>query len=409
MLADPRSRNVAVAALALLALSAGALGVVLGSGQDDEVAPAADPPARAEPQNRVSFLARIIPPAAGAAPSSSDAPRGVSAQLARLPLRRKVGQLFLYGFTGRDSSAEAFRSRERLSPGGFVVAGPNYAGTDALRALAAELRVVDRGGVPPFVMTIQEGGEFNSLPDVPPAEAPADLPSPREAARQTLQSARTLRGLNVTGVLGPTLDVGLESGSALGARVYSDDAEEVAAYARATVRAYEGARMFSAAKHLPGLGSADQSTQDGPASVGLDLPELRERDLIPFKAAIDAGVPGVVLSNALYPFSDFTVPASLSPTVARDLLRDELGFDGVAISDDLSDPAITALTSVPAAAVEAVRAGTDMVFISGPAGDQRGAYAAVLRAVRSGRISRARLDRAVERILIAKRDYRVIR
>ncbi len=266
-----------------------------------------------------------------------------------------------------------------------------------------------RGGVPPFVMTIQEGGEFNSLPDIPPAEAPADLPSPREAARQTLQSARTLRGLNLTGVLGPTLDVGLESGSALGARVYSDDAEEVAAYARATVRAYESARMFSAAKHLPGLGSADQSTQDGPASVGLGLPELRERDLIPFKAAIDAGVPGVVLSNALYPFSDFTVPASLSPKVAKDLLRDELGFDGVAISDDLSDPAITALTSVPAAAVEAVRAGTDMVFISGPAGDQRAAYAAVLRAVRSGRISRARLDRAVERILIAKRDYRVIR
>jgi beta-N-acetylhexosaminidase len=411
VLADPRWRNLALAALALLALGAGALGVALGSGHGDDAAPAADlsEPGRAEPQNRVSFLARIIPPAAGAAPSSSDVPRGVSAQLARLPLRRKVGQLFLYGFTGRDSSAEAFRRRERLSLGGFVVAGPNYAGADALRALADEVRAVGRGGVPPFVMTIQEGGEFNSLPDIPPAEAPADLPSPREAARQTLQSARTLRGLNLTGVLGPTLDVGLESGSALGARVYSDDAEEVAAYARATVRAYGSARMFSAVKHLPGLGSADQSTQDGPASVGLGLPELRERDLIPFRAAIDAGVPGVVLSNALYPFSDFTVPASLSPKVAEDLLRDELGFDGVAISDDLGDPAVTALTSVPAAAVEAVRAGTDMVYISGPAGDQRAAYAAVLRAVRSGRISPTRLDRAVERILIAKRDYRVIR
>jgi beta-N-acetylhexosaminidase len=143
--------------------------------------------------------------------------------------------------------------------------------------------------------------------------------------------------------------------------------------------------------------------------VGLDLPELRERDLIPFRAAIDSGVPGIVLSNALYPFSDFTVPASLSPKVARELLRDELGFEGVAITDDLSDPAITVLTTVPAAAVEALRAGADMLFISGPEGDQQAAYAAVLSAVRSGRITRDRVDQAVERILMAKRRYRVLR
>ena len=213
----------------------------------------------------------------------------------------------------------------------------------------------------------------------------------------------------MTGVLGPTLDVGLESGSALGARVYSDDAEEVAAYARATVRAYESARVFSAVKHLPGLGSADQSTQDGPASVGLELPELRERDLIPFEAAIDAGVPGRGAEQRALPVqrlhrARLAVPQGGGRPPARRARLRRRGHQ-----DDLSDPAITALTSVPDAAVEALRAGTDMLFISGPAGDQQAAYAAVLRAVRSGRISRARLDRAVERILIAKRDYRVIR
>ena len=131
--------------------------------------------------------------------------------------------------------------------------------------------------------------------------------------------------------------------------------------------------------------------------------------MIPFQAAITAGVPGVMLSHGLYPFSDFIVPASLSRAVATRVLRDELGFEGVALTDDLADPAITALYPVGEAAVDAVRAGADMLVISGPPGDQQTAFVAVLRAARSGRIPRARLDRAVARILVAKRNYGLIR
>jgi beta-N-acetylhexosaminidase len=142
--------------------------------------------------------------------------------------------------------------------------------------------------------------------------------------------------------------------------------------------------------------------------VGLGLDELRQRDLIPFKAAFDAGAPGVVIGSALYPFSDFTVPASLSRTVDSALLRHELHFKGVALTDDLADPAITALHSVPDAAVQAFRAGADMLYISGTPGDQQAAYIAVLRAVQRGRVPRRRLDEAIGRILLAKQDYNVI-
>ena len=79
---------------------------------------------------------------------------------------------------------------------------------------------------------------------------------------------------------------GSGSGSALGERVYSDDPEQVGGYARRTVEAYRTARMFSSAAHFPGLGSADQATEEGPATVGLELDQLRERDLVPFEAAI---------------------------------------------------------------------------------------------------------------------------
>jgi len=115
------------------------------------------------------------------------------------------------------------------------------------------------------------------------------------------------------------------------------------------------------------------------------------------------------VGHALYPFNDFTVPASLSKQVETDLLRRQLRYKGVAITDDLSDPAITAINTVPAAAVRALRAGADMVQISGGAGDQQAAYVAVLRAVQRGAISRRRLDEAVGRILLAKQDYDLIR
>jgi beta-N-acetylhexosaminidase len=175
------------------------------------------------------------------------------------------------------------------------------------------------------------------------------------------------------------------------------------------VGAYREERLFGAVKHFPGLGSADQSTEIGPASVGLDLEQLRERDLRPFRAAIEAGVPGVLLSHALYPLNDFTRPGSLTRAIATDLLRGELRFQGVAITDDLADPAITSSYSVPDAAVQALEAGADMLFISGRAGDQQAAYAAVLGAVRNGDVPRRRLNDAVLRALEAKEDYGLIR
>jgi beta-N-acetylhexosaminidase len=417
VLADPARRSqLLLGVLVVLALASALTGAVLGARESEESGGGGPVPqaGRDEPQARVSFLARIVPPAAArtkAQPENGPLSRGVAALLARLPVERKVAHLFAVGFEGTDASADIIGRLRRLDLGAVVIARQNYSDETQLTALTDTLRATAREAshFPPFVLTSQEGGELNSLPGLPPSAPPAELASAAEAGAEALAAGRALRRLGVTGVLGPDIDVGLGSGSALGERVYSDDPEQVAAFARRTVEAYRSSRVFSSAAHLPGLGAADQSTQDGPASVGLELEQLRERDLVPFQAAIGAGVPGVTLAHALYPFSDFTVPASLSPVVATRLLRDELGFEGVALTDDLSDPAITALYTVPDAAVEAIRAGADMLVISGPAGDQQAAYVAVLQAVRSGRISRARLDRAVGRIVSVKRDYGLIR
>jgi beta-N-acetylhexosaminidase len=208
-----------------------------------------------------------------------------------LPLERKVAQLFLLGFRGRDLTAEIFRRLALLDLGGIVIDSPNYSDDALLSQMAGEAQVISRrqGHLPPWVTTIQEGGELNAFEGLPPSAAPGDLGSPVEAAEQARLSARALRELGLSAVLGPVVDVGLADGSALGARIYSDEPAEVARYARSVVGAYRRAGLFSAVKHFPGLGAADASTETGPASVGLGPAELRRRDLRPFRAAIAAG------------------------------------------------------------------------------------------------------------------------
>jgi beta-N-acetylhexosaminidase len=400
-----------IALIGALAATGAVAGAVVGRHSSSKQRGLPEASGRSGAERATSFLAKLIPPEPEQdSASGPQVPRGISDLAKRLPLERKVAQLFLFGFRGTDLTAPIFSQLRRLDLGGIVLDRSNYTGPQVLTQIGGEAIVISQQAkhVPPWVMAQQEGGEFSAFPDLPPSGAPADLGTVAAAGQQAAQSAAALRPLGVTGVLGPVVDVGPEQDPSLGARIFSDDPRKVAAYAQATVSAYNRARVFSAVKHFPGLGGASQPTEAGPATVGQSLDELRGSDLVPFRAAIAAGVPGIVLSHALYSVDDFTTPGSLSHRVATDLLRGELHFRGVAISDDLGDPAITTLGSVPDAAVKALAAGADMLYISGPAGDQQAAYVAVLRAVQSKQIPRARLDEAVLRILQAKRRLGVI-
>lgn len=395
-------------------LAGTAAGVLAGGGSDsDDDLPATQAGRQSGEERRTSFLARIIPPGevTEKAPQGARVPRSVSELAMRLPVDRKVAQLFLVGFEGRDLTAPVYRQLGRLDLGGIVISSQNYTDPQQLASLAGEAGVIARmrNHVPPWVMATQEGGEFNSFAELPPATAPADLESVEQAAAEARDAAAALKPLGLNGVLGPVVDVGLAQELALGARAFSDDPELVASYAAALVRAYRDAKVLAAVKHFPGLGSAAQSTQEGPTSVGLTLEELADRDLVAFRAAFKAGAPATVISNALYAPDDFVTPGSLSKSIVTGLLREKLRFKGMAITDDLADPGVSALETVPDAAVKAVKAGADMVQISGSAGDQQAAYVAVLRAVRAGEIPMKRLNEAVLRVLNAKRDYGLIR
>jgi beta-N-acetylhexosaminidase len=362
------------------------------------------------PRERTSFLAKLIPPP----PERVEGPRAPSsiADLARrLPLERKVAQLFLLGFEGEDLTAPIFEQLRRQDIGGLVFENRNYLDPQQIASLAGEGPVIaeDEAHVPPFVMVSQEGGDFSEFPDLPPVATASELANPEQAGDAASEAAATLGPLGFNAVLAPVVDVGTADGTgALDERAFSDDPRRVADYARAVVRAYADADVMAVPKHFPGLGAAGQAPENGPTPVGLTVPELRRRDLIPFRSAFEAGAAAVLISHGSYTTDDFVTPGSLSKSIATDLLRDQLGFSGLSITDDLASPAVTAISAIPDAAVAALEAGVDLVWISGPRGDQEAAINAVLNAVRAGDISRARIDQALLRSLTAKQALGLI-
>jgi beta-N-acetylhexosaminidase len=389
-----------------------AITVALMGGEDAGTAKrATTPPPPDRPIVKRSFLEQVIPARGSGLPGAA-IPARIAATVKAMPVEDKVAQAMLLGFEGNGADAEVHKLLRERQLGGIVIRRENYAYEAQLSALAGRATSAARQAdhEPPFIWAPQEGGDFNAFPDLPPEDAPADSGNARAAGREAADSGRTLARDNLNGVLAPVIDVGTEEGDdALGPRAFSNRAAPTAAFAIRTIAGYKRAGVISAAEHFPGLGAATQSPDDGIASVGLSLDQLRKRDLVPFAAAIRSGVPAIVISNASYATDDFVTPATLSKAVSTDLLRGEMRFRGLAITDDLSQPAITTSMSVADAAVQAIAAGSDMVYISGPARGQEAAYQALLAAVKAGTIPAARLDEAVTRVLTLKREYGLVR
>lgn len=404
LLPDNASWKFGLAAVVTTLMVGGIIALALGLGADEEPRQAGTATAPTDAPARTTTASR---PTAESAPTPG---AQIAALADGMPLEDRVAQLFLLGFQGQDLTAPIYEQLRQQGLGGIAIDAPNYLSVDLLASLAGEAGVIadQEGNVRPWVLAPQEGGEFNAFPDLPPATAAADLDSAAAAADEAAQAADVLGGAGLSGILGPVVDVGPPDGVAVGARAFSSDPRDVADYARAVVGAYRERSLLTAPAHFPGLGSGAEDTRLGPAQVGASVSELRARDLVPFRAAIQAGAPAITMSNGLYVTDDFVTPASLSPALIGGLLRRDLGFSGVVITDDLADPGVTALTTIPEASVAAIRAGADLLYISGPATEQQAAYDAVLKAARSGALTTGRLKEALLRNLSVKRNYGLI-
>lgn len=333
-------------------------------------------------------------------------PEPVRGLVGGLSREEKVDQVLAVGFEGTDSSSPILSELAERQLGAVFVGPGNWTDAAQLTALLEAVRSAGSSDerVPPLVIADQEGGSFRAFPDLPPGRREisiAETGSADVARRWAEEAGRALREAGVDVNIGLVADVATLT-NPLGDRTFGDDPELAAEMTAAAVQGCRVAAIACAPAHFPGLGLATGDTDLGPTSVGVDPSTLAARDLVPFEAAFREGAPAVLLSHAFYAAYDPVRAGSLSAAVATGLLRANLGFDGVAITDDLEAGAITAVTEVDDAAVEALRAGADLILIGSlePAEEAR---EALLAAARSGEIPESRLDEAAGRVLELKR------
>lgn len=329
-----------------------------------------------------------------------------------------AGQLMAIGFDGVAMSPALRSLITDLHLGGLVLFARNVESPAQLRQLIRDAQQVARdAGLPPlFICIDQEGGRVARLrakqgfTEFPPAKTMAEsgVDAVRRAATALAGEMRTA-GINVD--LAPVLDVNNNPANpVIGDRSFGDDAARVAECGVAFITAMQAAGVMCVGKHFPGHGDV---AVDSHISLPL-VPHLRERldevEFAPFKAAIAAGVGGIMSAHVSFPAIEPSgLPATLSRSVMTTLLRDELGYDGLLFTDALEMGALGASGyAVPVAAIMALRAGADMLLFNSGEALHRQAHAAVEAAMRDGELLRARVAGALQRVEAAKLRFDIL-
>jgi beta-N-acetylhexosaminidase len=322
-------------------------------------------------------------------------------------LGRLADALLIPPFPGRAAPAWVL---EALSDGlaGVTVFGPNIDGTEQLAGLIAGLRAVTGE---PIIAIDEEGGDVTRIAHLSGSPYPGnaalgavDDPALTRAVYHALGA--DLAALGVTLNLAPSVDVNTAADNpVIGTRSFGADPALVARHAAAAVTGLQAAGVAACAKHFPGHGSTTIDSHHAVATVSGSMDLIARRDLPPFVAAIEAGVCAVMPGHLLIPGLAGNLPASLSAAAQTGLLRGELGFDGVIVSDALEMRAVSAPYGIPEAAVMAVAAGTDLLCLGRD--QDRATYRQVrdglVAAVRSGRLPAARLEESAGRVGELKR------
>lgn len=331
-------------------------------------------------------------------------------QAGQMSLGEAVGQMFIVGLGDTEPDYYIDKMIRERNIGGVILFAHNMDGKQQTQTLVDDLQklaVKTPPSIPLVVAVDQEGGRVAHAPWVtnyPPAKAVGRNDDPDQARRIAEEIGQQLRIAGINTDLAPVVDTGF--GVAVGDRSFGRDPQLVSRMGSAAVEGFEAVGVASTAKHFPNHGPADIDSHEGLPIVRHDMKQILSYDLPPFKAAVEAGVPLVMVGHLLYPTIDPERPASLSPE-AMNLLRKEVGFDGLIVTDDLTMEGAKRGGTVAQAAVNAIRAGADMLIISGPPQVQADAYASVVHAVEHGRISRERINNSVERILRLKQQYRM--
>lgn len=329
-----------------------------------------------------------------------------------LTLEQKVGQLLMCGFHSQHADEQITRLIRDYHVGGVIYFRRNVESVDQLTRLSAELQdmAAEAGALPLMISVDQEGGMVARIDQEGMTQVPGNMALGATGNPEyTLECAhilgRKLKNIGIDMNLAPVVDVNNNPlNPVIGVRSYGEHAESVAAHGVAAITGYQSQGIAATAKHFPGHGDTAVDSHLGMVTVPHDRNRLEQMELLPFRRAIEAGVDAIMTAHVMFPsIEPEPIPATLSHKVLTGLLRDEMGFEGIIITDCLEMHAISKPYGVAEAAIRAVEAGADLILVSHTLHDQVAALEAIVEAVRTGRISEEVIHQAVERIMTWKR------
>lgn len=316
----------------------------------------------------------------------------------------KLGQMVMIGIQGTKVDDDSLYMLHQFHMGGVILFDRNMKSPEQVKQLTSDLQAQSNEKVPLFIGIDEEGGDVVRMAEKltpPPSQKEIGATGDTEQARTwAIKTAKSLKDMGINVNFAPVADVGSND-----KRSYSTDTNTVIDFVRAATKGYQQENIIYTLKHFPGIGKGKVDSHIDSSSIDVTKEILMAEDIIPFKAIIDENEPNdyfILVSHLKYPALDEEYPASLSSKIMTDLLRNELGYKGIIITDDMEMGAVANHNDFRSIGVKAIKAGADIVLVCHEYQHQQEVYLGLLDAVNSGEISQERIDESVKRIIKVK-------
>ena len=329
-----------------------------------------------------------------------------------MTLDEKIGQMIITGFNGSEYNDDMDRLINEYKVGGVILFARNIEDSNQMIDLTRALQE-NNNNIPLFISIDEEGGRVSRLPDdvekFPSAFTIGLINNQQTAYENGKEIGYTLKRLGINLDYAPVLDIySNENNTVIGDRAFSKEESIVSKMGIATMKGIEDAEVIPVIKHFPGHGDTEVDSHYGLPIVYKTLEELRNFEFIPFVKAIESGCDVIMVSHIILNEVDSSNPASLSKIVISDLLRKDLEFDKVVITDDMSMGAITSIMSIEEACIKSIKAGCDILLLGNAYEEIEQVINSIKLKLYNGEISEEQINKSVKRILELKKKYNMM-
>ena len=329
-----------------------------------------------------------------------------------MTLDEKIGQMIITGFNGSEYNDDMDRLINEYKVGGVILFARNIEDSNQMIDLTRALQE-NNNNLPLFISIDEEGGRVSRLPDdvekFPSAFTIGLINDQQTAYENGKEIGYTLKRLGINLDYAPVLDIySNENNTVIGDRAFSTEESIVSTMGIATMEGIEDSDIIPVVKHFPGHGDTEVDSHYGLPIVYKTLEELRNFEFIPFVKAIKNGCDVIMVSHIILNEIDSSNPASLSKIVINDILRRDMKFDKVVITDDMSMGAITSIMSIEEACIKSIEAGCDILLLGNAYEEIEQVINSIKLKLYNGEISEEQINKSVKRILELKKKYNMM-